>query len=363
MTQHWEPLSRAEVASVIEGRGAAHRVPSVMHMWTHAEEFGSRADEVRGILARYPQDVQIVGLRVPDVHRGLPEDPEYRWVNYDDNYNTGHIEPGASKALDSVVAIDDWSRLPGMLESFPNPQNPRAIGTNPPPDGRYRVGHWWFCLFERHWQLRGMENALTDYYTSPDEVHTLFQALTSFYKGLMERGRRELGLDAVFTSDDLGTQTGPFFSLAMFEEFYAPYYAELIAHAHSLGMHFWLHACGCVEPMLPALVGMGLDVIHPIQKYTMDERHIADRFGGDICIWAGFDVQRIIPWGTPDEVRAEVRFMLDTYGRPDGRLIFGAGNGINGDCSIASLEALFDESFRYSTELAATGWQPPRKLA
>ena len=99
-------------------------------------------------------------------------------------------------------------------------------------------------------------------------------------------------------------QTGPFFRQTIFDEFFAPYYRELVEHAHARGMHFWLHACGNIEPFIPKLIDLGLDVLHPIQKYTMDEREIARRYGGRICIWSGFDVQQIIPFGTPEEVRA-----------------------------------------------------------
>ena len=49
--------------------------------------------------------------------------------------------------------------------------------------------------------------------------------------------------------------------------------------AHARGMHFWLHACGNIEPFIPRLIDLGLDVLHPIQKYTMDEREIARRYG------------------------------------------------------------------------------------
>jgi uroporphyrinogen-III decarboxylase len=263
-------------------------------------------------------------------------------------------DPTAGQVVghDAKGAISDWSQIDGVLKHFPDPHYKKALPPAPvSDDGRYRIGAWWFCLFERHWQLRGMTNALMDYYTDPDSVHRLFRKLTDFYLVWLERASREQRCDAIMTSDDIGTQTGPFFSVEIVREFFKPYYKELIDRAHSLGMHFWLHACGCIEKFLPELVELGLDVIHPIQKYTMDERKIAREFGGKITFWAGFDVQRIIPWGSPDEVRREVRFMLDTYARPEGRLIFTAGNGVNGDCTLESLQALFDEAFTYGEEV------------
>ena len=165
----------------------------------------------------------------------------------------------------------------------------------------------------------------------------------------MDRIAVELRADGVLTSDDIGMQTGPFFSTAFFDEFFAPYYRELAERAHRHGMHFWLHACGNIEPFLPRLIDLGIDVIHPIQKYAMDETRIAEVYGGSICIWAGFDVQRIIPFGTANEVRAEVRHLMDTWHRPEGRFLFTAGNGINGDCPVESLRALYDEAYSYGS--------------
>lgn len=93
-----------------------------------------------------------------------------------------------------------------------------------------------------------------------------------------------LGPDAIWTSDDIGTQTGPFFSLEMFRTFFKPYYQELVEYVHSLGMHFWMHCCGNIQLFFPDLTEIGIDVLHPIPKHTMDETEIARRFGGDICI-------------------------------------------------------------------------------
>lgn len=342
-----KPLSRDQVKSVIEGKGHAERIPMMVHFWSHPEVFGGRQEEAMQLLKRYPYDMQAMWFRIPDVYTAPQEDPEYRWVNGD-----APVE-STQQGLDARVAIRDWKQLDDILDCFPNPQFSGLCAQNQSEDGRYRLGCWWFWLFERHWSLRGMTNALMDYYTDPDQVHRLFRALTDFYLVMLERGKEEFKLDGIFTSDDIGTQTGPFFSLEIFRKFFKPYYKELIDRAHSLGMHFWLHTCGNIEAFLPDLIEIGLDVIHPIQKYTMKEKTIAEKYGKDICLWTGFDVQRIIPWGTPEEVRQEVRFMMDTYYRPEGRFMLTAGNGITSDCTVGSLEALLDESWRYGKQKAS----------
>lgn len=341
----YEPLSREAVISVINGTGAADRVPVLLHFWVHPPHFGERQAEVEALLAEYPQDVQLVGLRMPAIFEAPEDDPSYRWVCFD-------APQQSSAGIDSQVAITDWTQLDEVLADFPSPEYPNLLAWAPEADERYRLGHWWFCFFERHWSLRGMTNALTDYYTDPESVHRLFRALTDFYLRMMERAKAEGDLDGIFTSDDIGTQKGAFFSPALFREFYKPYYAELIAKAHELGMHFWLHTCGDVMEFLPDFVEIGLDVIHPIQKYTMDEAEVASRWGDKLTIWAGFDVQQAIPWGTVEDVRREARFLIDTYWRPEGRFMLTAGNAVHADCTTASLRALFEECFDYGADKA-----------
>lgn len=337
----YKSLSRDELISVIDGRGNAKRVPVLLQCWVHPDQFSpDRRAIVKNILRSYPEDAQIIGFRMPEIFRDDLNN-EYSWVNYPDPYKNKNV------AHDAKIAIQEWDLLDDVLKEFPDPAYGGIFPANPQSDGRYRLGHWWYCFFERHWSLRGMTNALMDFYTNPEEVHKLYAALTDFYLAVMERAKTELDIDGIWTSDDLGTQKGPFFSPEIFCEFFKPYYKKLIDKAHELNMHFWLHCCGNIELLMPHFVKIGLDVIHPIQKYTMDEKKINQKYGQDICIWAGFDVQQIIPWGTAEEVRQEVRYLIDTYSKPEGRFMLTAGNGINGDCPVESLEALFSESFHY----------------
>ena len=346
---NFAPLTRDEVKSVIEGKARTRRVPMCIHLWVHSDEFGDRKQAVLDLLARYPNDLQMGHFRMPAMYRGDdPAWPAYAWLPY---ANPHH---GRQVAIDAAVALDDWSRLDEVLAGFPRADHPALLDWMPKPDGRYRLAHWWFCLFERHWSLRGMTNALTDYYEYPAQTHRLFQALTDFYCGLITRCAREAPVDGLLTSDDLGTQSSGFFSPAIFREFFKPYYRQIFDTCHRHGMHAWMHACGCVQEFIPDWIDVGLDVLHPIQKHTMDEQTIARNFGGRLTIFTGLDVQQVIPWGTPAEVRAEVRHLLDCFWRPGrGRCMLTAGNGINGDCTLASLEAFLDESCRYGAEVAA----------
>ena len=344
------PLTRDEVVSVIEGRSAASRVPVNLHFWVHPNTFEEREPQVLDILNRFPVDIQILPMWMPGQFRKQHDAcPNFSWLPWE--------QPPAVEGavgIDAHVALTDWDRIDEIIASFPTADMPPHVVGNAQEDaGAYRLLQWFFCLFERHWSLRGMTNALMDYYTNAAEVHRLFDALTTLYCDLIERAAAETRCDGLWTSDDLGTQTAPFFSVDIFREFYKPYYARIFDTCHRLGLHAWMHACGDVAAFIPDWIDAGLDVLHPIQKYCMDDSEIAAAFGDKLTIFSGIEVQQVIPWGTPDEVRAEVRRLMDIYWRPgEGRMMFTAGNEINNDCTLASLEALFDEAFTYGAHKA-----------
>ena len=333
-------LTKQEVINVIEGKRTTERIPNLYSFWIYPGSFEGQEEEMRQWLAEQAYDISVQGVRMPDVCRGTEEDPEYCWLPAG---REGKTEGG----IDSQVYLEDWEDtelVEEMYAKFPSPDTANIFpGKEKIDHAKYVVGHWFYCLFERHWSIRGMENALTDFYFNPEEVHRLYQKLTDFYIRIMERFREECGADGIFTSDDIGTQTGPFFSLEIFRTFFKPYYKQIIDKAHELGMHFWLHTCGNIELFMEDFIEIGLDVIHPIQKYTMDEKQIVRKYGGRICFLAGFDVQNIIPYGTPEDVRVEVRFLIDTFSRPDGRFMITMGNGSTNDWKKESLQALYDE--------------------
>lgn len=332
-------LTKQEVINVIEGKRTTERIPNLCNMWINTEVFGEREEEMNAWKEAQVYDMDVQRIVMPHPIHGTKEDPEYCWL-------PAGTQKEVSEAIDSSIYIEDWEDedlIEEMYSRFPSPDSPSVFASQTLDTTKYNLGVWWYCLFERHWSLRGMENALTDYYIYPEEVHRLFQKLVDFYVGVMERAKKEYHLDGIFVSDDIGTQTGPFFSPEIFRAFFKPYYKQLIDKAHELGMHFWLHTCGNIEIFLEDFIEIGLDVIHPIQRYTMDEKEIAKKYGGRICILGGFDVQRTIPYGTPEDVRKEARYLIDTFSRPEGKFMMTMGNASTKDWKKESLDALFEE--------------------
>lgn len=331
-------MTKQEVKNIIEGKRTNERIPNLCSFWINPNCF-ERKQEMEEWLNSQVYDIEAYRISMPNVFTGTEEDLEFCWLP---SKRVKEIDG----ALDSTVYLEDWEDedfVEEMYEKFPSADSPSLLPETKLDHSKYVVGTWFYCLFERHWSIRGMENALTDFYLYPEETHRFYQKLTDFYIRAIERLKEEYHVDAIFTSDDIGTQTGPFFSLDVFREFFKPYYKQMIDKAHELGMHFWLHTCGNIEVFLEDFIEIGLDVIHPIQKYTMDEKEIAKKYGGRICFLVGFDVQRTIPFGTPEDVAAEARYLIDTFSRSEGKFMITMGNGSTSDWKKECLEALYDE--------------------
>ena len=340
----WRPLCRDEVIKAVERR-KPRRIPLVRAKWWGEglhDQYGERLKE----LDRYPEDTCTLWLNPLDVAAmGLSWQVE------------------ASGAKDSHCVIDEWAKLDEFIEKLPDPdadpqfdellQQMKAIQAQ----NMYSLFGWWGLFFEKPWGLRGMENLMVDYYVERENVHRLHDALCNLYCGYIRRAARELRPDGFWTSDDLGHQTQPMMSPEIFDDLIKPYYARVGHVLDEHNMHWWLHSCGNNTPLMPSLIEAGVTVFHPVQKGTMDEATVAKEFGERIAFLAGFDVQHILQEGTPDDVRAEVRFLIDTFDRPDGGMCIAAGNGIVSGTPFENIEAFLDESVRYGEEHRQS-WNP-----
>jgi len=331
------PLSRADVVKAVK-RQRPPRIPMIRAKWWGEgleEQYGERLRQ----FDRYPDDCGQL------------------WVNPLNIAEMGlswQVKGGA--AHDSAVVLDDWGKLDEFIAKMPDPERDPQFARLAPAaasiraSGRYLLCGWWLLFFERPWAIRGMENLLADYYLEPANVHRLLDALCNLYCGYIRRAKRELEPDGFWTSDDLGHQTGPMMSPAIFHEMIFPYYVRVSRTLRECGMHFWLHSCGNNTPLLEDLIAAGVDVFHPVQKHTMDERQVMERFGGRITFLAGIDVQHTLQEKGPAGVREEVRFLIDTFDRPDGGMCLAAGNGIVSGTPFANIEAFLDEGVRYGAE-------------
>ena len=328
------PLPRSEVIKAVERKGPS-RIPLIYAKWW-GEGFANLHGQALQRFDQYPEDAAFVWIvPIPYSEMGLS------WnLNIEGAHDTRWI-------------LDDWDNLDEFIDKLPDPDRSTQFEQLYPiaeaahQQERYLLFAFWRLFFEGPWEIRGMANLLTDYYNEPEKVHRLYDALCRLYTGYIERAVRELQPDAFWTSDDLGHQTQLFMSPKIFRSFLKPYYAGIGAALKTRNLHWWLHSCGNNTAILGDLAEVGVTVFHPVQKHTMDEISVAATYGDRISFLAGIDVQHVLQEKTPQEVREEVRFLVDTFDRPDGGLCLAAGNGILPGTPLENIEAFLDEALVY----------------
>ena len=333
----WEPLPKAEVVKAVERRGPA-RVPlAFAKFWGEGlhEQYGERLKA----FDRFCEDVAFICIEVLDVGK--------MGLSFEAQAGAGH---------DSNVLIDDWTKLDEFIDKLHDPSDDDEmfeIAAEMADDCRkrdvYVLCGWWTLFFERPWGIRGMENLLLDYHVNPEQVHRLHDALAGQYCRYLDRMARDVKPDGFWTSDDLGHQTQLMMSPEMFRSLIKPYYERVGRTLAGHGIHWWLHSCGNNTDVLGDLADAGVQVFHPVQKHTMDEVAVARDYGDRLTFLAGMDVQHTLQEKDPSGVREEVRFLIDTFDRPDGGMCLAAGNGIVSGTPFENIEAFLDEALRYGT--------------
>jgi len=182
----------------------------------------------------------------------------------------------------------------------------------------YAIVYGFADIWQRPALLRGLENALMDFILNPDWVHFLSRKFTDFYKEDYTRAfnASEGRIDVFLIISDLGGQNGPLISLNMFNEFIAPYLKELSDHIHNLGAYVMFHSCGMIFPFIERLIEIGIDILDPIQPVSsqMMPENLSKFFKGRICFHGGIDIQNVLPYGTPEEVKQEVKLYSKILG-------------------------------------------------
>ncbi len=329
-------LARDEVRAAIHF-GSPPRPPRALALWHNPLTIEAHGDSFRALLREYPDDALQAGIPL-DYWQAPPDDPNYRFAFGDKAKPQG-------LPVDACPVIEGWSELDRFLDEFPDPERPGvadgvARARRASPD-RYILVGWGHYFHQRLAYLRGIQNLLCDFYDAPGELRTVMDRLLDLYR-VWARRTAQAGGDGVWGGDDLGTQLSLFMSPQTFRDLYLPYYRALGEMLHEHGLDFWLHTCGNVAELMDDLIECGVDVIHPIQAGTMDDAGIAGRYGGRVCFWIGMDVQQVIPFGTPEQVRAHVRRRIRAFHRPQGGLMLAAGNAILPDTPIVNLRAYLE---------------------
>ncbi|MGA2060624.1 MAG: uroporphyrinogen decarboxylase family protein [Thermoguttaceae bacterium] len=196
--------------------------------------------------------------------------------------------------------------------------------------------------------IRDVEEWYVSTVTRFDYVYEVFNRqceialknLAKFYEAVGDR------ITVVFmTGADFGTQNGPFIGPAAYRKLYQPFHRRLndFVHQHTPWKTF-IHSCGSIVALMPDMLDAGFDIFNPVQCSAagMNPQLLKEKFGGKITFWGGgIDTQRTLPFGTPEEIRAEVRRRIETFGRGGG-FVFNTVHNVQSGTPIENLLALYD---------------------
>lgn|ERR1039458_277242 len=187
----------------------------------------------------------------------------------------------------------------------------------------YIVGVTVTTILETAWALRGLEQMLVDFVADPDLAEAILDIPFRYHLAAAKR-LVELGVDMIWTGDDIGGQSAMIISPAMWRRFLKPRMAQFIAELKRISPRVKVayHSDGVINPIIPELIEIGVDVLNPIQPACMDPAQLKREFGNRLCFWGSIDEQHTLPFGTSQDVSNEVRMRLDTLGK-DGGLIIG----------------------------------------
>jgi uroporphyrinogen decarboxylase len=151
--------------------------------------------------------------------------------------------------------------------------------------------------------------------------------------------------------DDLGSQGGPLMSLADYRKFYKPYQREIIKRIKTYlrpEAKIILKSCGSIYQFIPDFIEIGVDVLSPVQPLAqnMDPWRLKREFGKDLSFLGGLDLQRLLSFGSVDQIEHGVRILMKEYAQGGG-YVFGASYIIPCNVSPDKIVSMFDAAYKY----------------
>jgi uroporphyrinogen decarboxylase len=301
--------------------------------------------DVRGVLDLEPAEIR---------KRNCERDPH---GDYIDSWGSGQTEISPGDWFPSVHPLPE-ARTAEDLDSYqgwPDMGDPTRIAhvrenaTRLAEENQFAIlaTPWLLFPFERAYAMQGMETFLLNMAQDPDFARALLEKIAVYCKQLMGRFLEELGdnVDIIKIGDDLGTQKSLMISPKMYREILKPVHADFISFIKArTKARIFFHSDGDVAPLIEDFIEMGVDILNPIQTSAgsmSDLPSLKKRFGSNIVFCGGIDTHRVLPFGSPEEVRQEVRRVIQILG-PGGGCMIGAVHTVMNDVPPENVLAMVD---------------------
>jgi uroporphyrinogen decarboxylase len=297
----------------------------------------------------------IIGIAPPYIGPPLRVDGDYHeneWgMGYRSQvYPTGIYDEQVHYPLAEAQTIDDLERY-----RWPSPDwyNYDALPVLAGRISDRAVECGYTAVFYYHNLLRGLEQSLVDPLEKPEFTHHLIARLSDFFTEYHRRcfeATRGLILTTQVT-DDWGSQHGLLTSQRVFETFYRTSTQRAIDLAKRYGIHVFHHDDGDMRALLPTLVEMGIDILNPVQwrcgNWNLTE--IKARYGQAVCFHSAVDNQQTLPFGTPEDVRQQVQWLIQALAPDHTGFIIGPCHNLQAVTPIENIIALYDAARKYGT--------------
>lgn len=280
--------------------------------------------DVRGVWDRFP-------LHTYQRNRSRPAHSPYI-----DDWGSGAREIEPEVWFPGVHPLAEANSL-DALEAYPWPDmnDPTRVAQvaeaarRLAADNRYAViaTPWLLFPFERAFAMQGMERFLYNLAVNPDFAEALLKINAGLCKTLMGHFLAELGdhVDVIKIGDDLGTQERLMISPRMYRRMLKPIHADYIAFIKERTQaKIFFHTDGDVFDLIDDFVEIGVDILNPIQTAAGKMANLGElkrRYGKNLVLCGAIDTQRILPFGTPQQVAEEVRRVIEILGPGGGYLL------------------------------------------
>jgi uroporphyrinogen decarboxylase len=200
-------------------------------------------------------------------------------------------------------------------------------------------------IFIQLWFFRGLEQVLVDFVENPELVQAMIDRIMEFrlehLRRMLEAARGRA--DILQIADDYGSQKGLIMSPAMWRKFFAPPLRAIAGLAHEFGLKVFLHCDGSSRTIIREFIELGIDILNPIQPQCagMDPRALKEAFGAEICFHGAIDTQSTLPFGTREDVVAEVKERIEVLGKGGG-YILAPVHTVEADVPVENLLAVYE---------------------
>ena len=201
-----------------------------------------------------------------------------------------------------------------------------------------------------------MDNVLADYLIHRDLLEALYDHLYALYTDMTKR-MAAAGVDMITITGDIAMQDRIIMGPDTWRAVDKPRLAKLVADTRAVNpdVYFYIHSDGDVTDLVDDIVEIGFDILNPLQPECMDPVEIKKRWGDKLTLHGGISLQQTLPFGTPEEVRAEVEDLIKKCGYNGGLVVF-PSNVIQPDTSVENIIACFHAARDF--DVASLGGKP-----